>query len=213
MQCLNATCYFNITLVLLMMYFYEFPIILYSSSPTDLAGSRKAKTVLLKLKRKNSLMHAYANTGASSTNIMFLKLGVDGTRSGRAHQRCHHCRWLLRAIIEPQMEHVKVASGGRDGRRLAWLLPLGSLLMGPLVFKRGFSTKKTERTQHWQKITWRLLLTEFSILYIMKTMRYRISVKHFMLRNCLKCVFEKESWGDAINNLWRSHKKNPQNAL
>lgn len=87
-------------------------------------------------------MHAYANTGASSTNIMFLKLGVDGTRSGRAHQRCHHCRWLLRAIIEPQMEHVKVASGGRDGRRLAWLLPLGSLLMGPLVFKRGFSTKK-----------------------------------------------------------------------
>lgn len=158
-------------------------------------------------------MHAYANTGASSTNIMFLKLGVDGTRSGRAHQRCHHCRWLLRAIIEPQMEHVKVASGGRDGRRLAWLLPLGSLLMGPLVFKRGFSTKKTERTQHWQKITWRLLLTEFSILYIMKTMRYHISVKHFMLRNCLKCVFEKESWGDAINNLWRSHKKNPQNAL
>lgn len=123
--------------------------------------TRKENCVIIAKKKNknmlNSLTYAYTDRGSSSTNRdNVTEIGVHDARSACACQRWHHCRWLLRAIMEPQMEHVKVASGGRDGRRLAWLLPLGSLLMGPLVFKCGFSRKNIMNTAV-AEITWRLL--------------------------------------------------------
>lgn len=108
------------------------------SNIQNLISQVNKNCVVLAEKLSWTWSHIFTQTMVSHQQTR-IKL-LDGT--GCACQPWNHCRLLWRATIESQMKHVKVASGGKDGRRLARPLPPGSLLMAPLVFKCGFSPKK-----------------------------------------------------------------------